>query len=233
MGRTLQLYQLQSLDSEIDNANQQLAEIAVKLGQNQALVKAQTAVGAAEQELRQAQTGMQDLDLEVKSLADKISREEKKLYSGKVLSAKEAANLQDEVISLKRRHAELEERLLEAMLAVEDAATSLDSRREELRQTEAELASEHEELRQTQAALETTLAGLEERRPTVAGTIDDAILKKYEALRAKKGGRAVVLVKARVCQGCGMTLSNSRVQQARADTELNFCSTCGRILYVP
>jgi predicted nucleic acid-binding Zn-ribbon protein len=233
VGRTLQLYQLQSLDSKIDDANQKLVDIAAKLSENQALVKARTAAEAAEQNLRKAQAAMQDLDLEVKSLADKISNEEKVLYSGKVLNAKEAANLQDEVASLKRRHAELEERLLEAMLEVEDAETSLNGRREEFVQTEANWTSNQEVLHQTQTEVETTLGELQERRPAVTGTIDNEELEKYESLRARKAGRAVVLVKAGVCQGCGMTLSNSRVQRARAEVGLTYCSTCGRILYVP
>jgi predicted nucleic acid-binding Zn-ribbon protein len=233
VGRTLQLYQLQSLDSKIDDANQELVDIAAKLAQNQALVEARTAAEAAEQDLRKAQAGMQDLDLEVKSLADKISNEEKMLYSGRVLNAKEAANLQDEVASLKRRQAELEERLLEAMLEVEDAETSLNGRREEFVRTEAEWTTNQEALHLSQTAVETTLRELQERRPAVTGTIDAEVLQKYESLRGKKAGRAVVLVKAGVCQGCGMTLSNSRVQRARAEAELNYCSTCGRILYVP
>jgi len=233
VGRTLQLYQLQSLDRKIDDANQKLVDIVAKLNEDQALVKARTVAEAAEQNLRKAQAAMQDLDLEVKSLADKISNEEKVLYSGKVLNAKEAANLQDEVASLKRRHAELEERLLEAMLEVEDAETSLNGRREEFVRTEANWTSNQEVLHQTQTAVETTLGELQERRPAVTGTIDNEVLEKYESLRAKKAGRAVALVKAGVCQGCGMTLSNSRVQRARAEAELTYCSTCGRILYVP
>ena len=69
MGRVLQLYQLQTLDNEIDKATHDLAEITAKLGETEALKKARTAIEAAEKAARQAHTMMQDLDLEVKSLA--------------------------------------------------------------------------------------------------------------------------------------------------------------------
>lgn len=233
MGHTLQLYQLQSLDSEIDQANQQLAEIVAKLGESETLKDARAGVEVATKDLRQAQTTMQDLDLEVKSLAEKITSEEKKLYSGTVLNAKEAANLQDEVASLKRRHIEREEHLLEAMLVVEESELALDNGQTELARIEAEWVTGQDHLKQKQSALKSKLEELMERRPTVADAVDKDALREYENLRPKKAGRAIVGVKNSVCQGCGMTLSNSRVQRARAGTELTYCSTCGRILYVP
>jgi predicted nucleic acid-binding Zn-ribbon protein len=231
--RTLQLYQLQALDIEIDQVNQKLADIAVELGDNVAVLQARSELESAEQQLRKAQTVMQDLDLEVKSLTGKIASEEKKLYSGKVLSAKEATNLQDEVTSLKRHQVVLEERLLEALLEVEDLETTLEEKRKALNLTEADWAAKQAALKATRLGLEHELVELKERRPTIAGNVDEDVLNIYGRLRTKKAGRAVAAVKQNVCQGCGMTLSNNRVQRARSETELHYCSTCGRILYVP
>ncbi len=233
MGRTLQLYQLQSLDSDIDKTNQQLAEIAQQLGESDALKKARAAVDAAEQNLRKAQASMKDLDLEVKSLANKIAAEEGKLYGGKVLNAKEAANLQDEVASLKRRHSEREERLLEAMMLTEESEETLAQTQANLARLQQEWAAGQQELLQTKQMLETRLSELQERRPALASPVTKEDLNEYESLRAKKAGRGIVAVKNGVCQGCGMTLSQNRVRQARAETELVHCSTCGRILYAP
>ena len=203
------------------------------LGESETLKNIRNNVEAAQQSLRQAQVTMQDLDLEVKSLTEKIATQEKKLYSGAVLNAKEAANLQDEVASLKRWHVEREEHLLEAMLAVEESESNFNDRQAELAHIEAEWSSDQEHLRQEQNTLKSKLDELMERRPTIAGIVDADDLSEYENLRSKKAGRAIVTVKDGVCQGCGMTLSNSRVQRARAGTELMYCSTCGRILHVP
>ena len=54
-----------------------------------------------------------------------------------------------------------------------------------------------------------------------------------EDLRQRRAGRAVAMAKNGVCEGCGLTASNSKIQQARTGLELKYCSTCGRILYVP
>ncbi len=232
MSRVQQLYQLQSLDSEVDRANHQLAEISANLGESKALHQAKAAAEATEKALRQAQTRMQDLTLEVKSLADKIAAQEKALYHGKSLSAKEAANLQDEITSLKRWHSQREELLLEAMVEVEESEQKFDQARQVLSVTQGEWQAEHERLSQTQNALKTKLSELKEQRPVMIKVIDEDDLDEYEDLRQKKGGRAVAVVKDGVCQGCGIAASSSKIQRARAGTELVYCGTCGRILYV-
>ena len=228
----LLLYQLQSLDSEIDHVRQQLAEIKAKLGESAALIQARTEYEAAKTTSRQAQTALRNLELEVKGLEEKIAGQEKLLYSGKVLSAKEAANLQEEVASLKRRLKEREERMLETMVEVETAENSLKSTQAAEADVESGWAVGQKKLQQSQLSLKRKLLDLAQRRPTIAEQISPADLSNYDKLRVKKAGRAVAAVKNGVCQGCGMTPSSSRIQQARAEDELIYCGGCGRILYV-
>ena len=233
MGRTLQLYQLQSLDSGIDETNKKLTEIAAQLGESDALKRAKATYDAAATELRKAQTKMQDLDLELKSLTDKISREEKLLYSGRAISAKEASNLQEEVASLKRRQEDREDHLLEAMVEVETCEETFVTAQTALSEVEANWKEDQADLLQAQAENSAKLVELKKRRPAVAGVVDANDLTLYEKLRKKKNGYAVALIKNGVCQRCGMTSSNNKIQLARAETELTTCGVCGRILYAP
>ncbi len=233
MAQLLQLYQLQTIDSEIDQTRQQLKEIIAKLGESDALQQAKSQQQAASVALRQAQAKMQDLELELKSLTQKISGQEKLLYSGKVLSPKEAANLQEEVASLKRWQSDREEHLLEAMVNVEEAEAKQNSAASHLSEVEAGWNITQKELQENSILLKSKLTELKARRPGVVASVDPVILPVYERLRPKKAGRAVVAVKGGVCQGCGMTPSNNRLQQARAGQELVYCGACGRILYVP
>lgn len=232
MSRVQQLYQLQMLDSELDKINQQLAEIAARLGESDVLKQAKTQVQTAENQLRQAQATMQNLNLEVQSLAGKIVQEEKTLYQGKALSAKEAANLQDEIASLKRRHNQREELLLEAMLGVEEAEQQLKQSQVGLTTIQNAWQNDQADLSQQQTALQTRSAELKQQRPVTVKVIDADDLEEYEDLRKRKAGRALAVVKDGICLGCGVGASSSRVQHARAGTELIYCGTCGRILYV-
>jgi hypothetical protein len=141
--------------------------------------------------------------------------------------------LQEEVASLKRRQSDREENLLEAMVEAEEAENDLESAASQLNTVTANWDDEQKELQAESSQLKRRWVELKQRRPGVVAAVDPATLSIYERLRPKKAGRAVVAVKGGVCQGCGMTPSNNRLQQARAGTELVYCGACGRILYVP
>lgn len=232
MSRVQQLYQLQMLDSEVDKTNQQLAEIASRLGESEGLKQAKAQAEAAKRQLHQAQAAMQNLNLEVQSLTQKIAQQEKTLYQGKALSPKEATNLQDEIASLKRRQGQREELLLEAMVGTEEAEQQLEQRRTQLAAIQTDWQSDQEHLAEQQAALKNKLHDLKQQRPVMVKVIDPDDLAEYEELRPRKAGRAVAVVKDGICLGCGVGASSSRIQHARAGTELIYCGTCGRILYV-
>ena len=232
MSQAQQLYQLQILDSKIDKTQRELAEIIAKLGEDELLRQAKQTVEQAEQNLRRIQATAKDLELEAKGLNDKISHQEKLLYSGKALSAKEAANLQDEITSLKKWLGTREELLLEAMVETEDKEEQLNQVQQELVKIEAVWQAEQGDLSRRRAELEKAIATLQEQRPTAAGVIDTRTLTNYDTLRPKKAGVAVTGVKDNVCQSCGIMVSNSKIQRAKAGTELMYCGTCGRILYI-
>ncbi len=232
MSRSQQLYLLQRLDSQLDEANEQLAEVVAMLGEDEAVRKVKKVVETIEKGLRKVQTTMLDLDLEVKSLADKIARQEKTLYSGTITGAKEAANLQEEVASLKRWHEKREELLLEAMVEVEEIEAELNQVQVELSAVQKQWAADQEVLNQRHSLLKTKVAELGTQRIDIVKMIDKDDLSDYEALRPKKAGRAVTAIKNGVCQGCGMSASNNKILQVRAGKKLCYCSTCGRILHI-
>lgn len=232
MSRAQQLYQLQMLDSEVDKTKQELAEIATRLGESEALKQAKAQAEGAENQLRQAQATIQNQNLELQSLTQKIAQQEKTLYQGKALSPKEAGNLQDEIASLKRRQSQREELLLEAMVGAEEAEQHLEQMRSRLATIQTEWQADQEHLAEQQAALKIKLNELKQQRPVMIKVIDVDDLDEYEELRPRKAGRAVAVVKDGICLGCGVAASSSRIQHARAGTELIYCGTCGRILYV-
>ena len=163
MSRVQHLYQLQLLDSELDQANQQLAQVTAALGESEALKQARAAVEAAEKELLAARTTLKDLDLEVSGLVTKINQQEKLLYGGQKMSPKEAANLQDEVASLKRWQEKREEVLLEAMVAVEEAEAASEQAAVNLATTQAGWSTDQEGLTRQRIALEGKVAELTAR----------------------------------------------------------------------
>jgi len=223
------LYRLQQLDSERDAKHRRLEEIATVLKDDKALREARKRVEKAEQRARKWQTRQRDLELEIESLSEKMSRSEKRLYGGKVQNPKELADLQAEISSLKRRRQKMEDTLLEAMINREEAEDALTTARSHLRDVEARRAAEHEDLTAERRALRERLETLEQKRRQTASRIDPGRLSTYERIRELKGGQAVALIKGDGCSACGVAVAPSMVWRLR-EGELIQCDTCRRIL---
>jgi predicted nucleic acid-binding Zn-ribbon protein len=231
MSRTQHLYALQQVDIEAGNVTSRLQDIATQLGESAELKRARKMVADAQTALSKCRARMQDLDLEVASLTDKIKADEQRLYSGRVGNPKELTGLQEEVASLKRRREKKEEDLIEAMLAVEEAEAGLADARAILSQVGETWQTGQGNLVDEQGSLQARLEQLAEQRTSLVVAIGPEDLATYERLRQRKGGRAVVMIANGVCQGCRMSPPTSQLQQAKMDRDLVFCNNCGRILH--
>ncbi|MDM8526934.1 hypothetical protein QUF58_01875 [Anaerolineales bacterium HSG24] len=232
MSRAQYLYRLQAIDSQIDETNQYLARIKANLGKTKALLNAEAKAKTTAQSLREVKTRLTNFEFELKGLSDKIKTQEKRLYGGKNMTAKEAGNLQEEVASLKRRYATIEEQLLEIMIATEETETIDNETQATLVEIQATWKDEQAKLTLLQRQFEQKLVSLKEQRSIAASKINASDMAEYNQLRAKKNRRAVTGVKEGACLACNVSISNSKLQRTRAGNDLNYCGTCGRILYV-
>jgi predicted nucleic acid-binding Zn-ribbon protein len=71
-------------------------------------------------------------------------------------------------------------------------------------------------------------AGLERVRAKLLAALDRRWLNHYERA-TRRYGRAVAVVRERVCQGCFITLPTCA--SPNPDVALTLCESCGRILY--
>ncbi len=232
MSRTQHLYELQQVDIEAGNVTLRLQDVAARLGESAELKRARKMAADAQATLSKCRAHMQDLDLDVASLAEKIKTDEQRLYSGRVGNPKELSGLQEEVASLKRRRENKEEELLEAMVAVEEAEAGLADAQAILSQVGQTWKTGQGNLVDEQASLQARLEQLSEQRTALVVAVGPTDLATYERLRQRKGGRAVVLIANGICQGCRMSPPTSQVQQAKVSQDLVFCNNCGRILHV-
>jgi predicted nucleic acid-binding Zn-ribbon protein len=231
--RAAALYALQDIDLEIDARRQRLGEIQAALSEGETLRQARAALTVAEEELHRWQTRQRNQELEIASLAAKVSETETLLYSGKVRNPKELGDLQAEMAALGRQRGAREDELLEAMVHVEDQSASVDAARRTLAEVEEATLASQANLRAEAAQVEERLATLMDEREMQLMQSNAADVRAYEALRQRKRGQAVALLEYNSCSACGVALASSRLQQARQSEELTTCPNCDRILYVP
>lgn len=231
MNQAFHLYRLQQIDSQISQVENQLKEVERLLAGDEEVQKAQKAVDDQNKLLQKMRQDLKETEFLVRNQILKIEQVESSLYSGKVRNPKELQDLQKEIASLKKHLVNLEDKQLEAMVAVEEkeqAVKEAESLYSEVKakflENSAGWAGQKENLLRNLERLSA------ERAPTLT-LIDHESLSVYSKLRLRKNGVAVTSVNDGSCATCGGTVRPAEIQAARNVVALCFCSSCGRILY--
>jgi uncharacterized protein len=231
MSAALGLYRLQQVDSQIDQIQVRLKAIQQTLENDVVLRAANEHFTMAEDKLKDSGRTLKLSESEVEKQQIKIQQTEASLYGGKVHNPKELQDLQKDIVSLKRHLETLEERQLEAMLAVEDAEKDLQTAKTDLERVQANLKEQNKDLTRENETLRKDLERLNSERQAVVTDIASQTLNVYDQLRKQKRGIAITTVTDNSCEACGTTLTPSQQQTARSTSQLFHCPTCGRILF--
>ncbi|HVL39134.1 MAG TPA: C4-type zinc ribbon domain-containing protein [Fimbriimonadaceae bacterium] len=173
-----------------------------------------------------------DLELQQKSIEDKLKKFDRELYGGSVVNPREVENLQREIDSLKRQRDSLDNRLLEIMERLPDAKKLEDRVQDQIDIKKRELAEHQKQVLRVKAQLEADFKRLNEQRPLAAKDIPPSLLSRYDAIRQREGGigMAQIDLKTGACSVCGMKLPVKSVQAAKEERVVT-CEACHRILY--
>ena len=231
MSQPFKLFRLQQIDSHVDQVRNRLREIEAVLNDKAALNEIRQSFTDAEVNLAVAQKALYQAEENVKAQHVKIEQTEAALYGGKVRNPKELQDLQNESAALKRFLATLEDRQLDALIAIEDLEAISKEKAIALSKTTAESSALDQRLFKEQASLTQDLKHLENERQAAASSIPADDLGLYERLRQQRRGVAVARVNANTCSACGSLLSPALLQVARSPSQLARCDSCGRILY--
>jgi predicted nucleic acid-binding Zn-ribbon protein len=231
MNQTLDLFRLQKIDSQRDQASNRIREIDTILQSDQRLRQAKLALHQATSELELSRQGLLGAEESVRTLELKIGQNEAALFGGRIHNPKELQDLQNEASALKRRHSSLEDLQIEAMLGVESAEAKLAHVQAEFEKVKAESDQHHAALINEKNVWAKNLERLESERNATQKSISVDHMKIYDQLRQLKRGVAIAEVIDSSCAVCGATLTPAEYQQARSVGSLYYCPSCGRILY--
>ncbi len=225
------LYQLQQLDLELERLLAEQQALANSLQGDPVLKKLRAEHNIAQQELLSGLQAQTEAEWALEDLDRRLRMQEQRLYNGTVTNPKELYALQQEVQRLRAQQNRQEEMALEVILATESLQEMAKLKAEALRQEEEKWAEANAAGVIRREQLEAKQQELQTKREQFVTAIDPELLKRYEALRRSKQGRAVSKVEQNSCQWCRVILTPSEMQRVRASTELQTCSNCGRILY--
>ena len=232
MSQPAALYRLQEVEIGILRAQQRIRQIADLLANDEAMQQANAQIAAAQNQLNPLKTRLRNLEHDIQQNESKSRSTDQQLYSGSVKNPKEMQDMQQEIESLKRWHGELENTLLETMMAAEEAEASLAEAEANMSAVTASKGEEHRHLLDEQAALQAQVEEYKQRRHQVLREVTPENLKIYTTMKPRKNQQPVALMHGNTCGICGVAQTASIEQEVRRGVKLINCSNCERILVV-
>ena len=227
------LYELQELDTQIDELTETLAELESQLADDSVVTEAKRRVAVLENHAEQIAANRRSIDRAIEDLQARLARTQERMYSGSIKSVKEMEAAEEERATMERNIAENEDRLLEVMVADDEVDDTLAKGREVVKRLEEQRSAAVTALTEKADETRASLDDLTPRRDSTWDAISAPVLHRYETLRSSRGGTAISRVERGMCSGCRMTLSTSEQQRIRFATDPMQCSSCHRILYLP
>ena len=233
MSRIQALYVLQQIDSNIDAHNANLARIEVTLADNSMLENARQVLLQAESVLKKDRSVLRDLEFESENCAKHVKDLETKLYGGLIKGVKDMELAQQEIETFKNRRKDLDDKSVEAMIAVEEADGNVRASRKKLEEAEVSWNSNCVSLKENRIRLQQELPTLQAERERQAAKLIAADLVFYEKLRLQKQGIAVTeLIMTKFCGKCRVELPLNKQREVKIPGALVICPSCGRVLYL-
>jgi predicted nucleic acid-binding Zn-ribbon protein len=223
------LLNLQELDDQIDRLKAENESIPEKKQDLEEGLEAHRAsVDAGKQESVELAKKRKELEIELEEGNTKKERFKHQL--SQVKSNREYEALQHEISALEEKNSGLEDRILEIMDRSEQIARKTVEWEQNLKAETDRVAKAQADLDRQRADLEAKIAIKADERKRLVMDMDATLLKRYDRIRASKGGMAVATVNTGACGGCFRRIPPHEMQNLKRDDRIITCEGCGRIL---
>ncbi len=225
------LEQIQRIDLDVKAIEEEEKRYIKDIGSVTADIGAEKeAVSAAGLDAEELKGQIKALDEKIRESSEKVAKDEKRLNEIKNEREMNALTKEINAANKAKKQSEQEKNSLSSKL--EDKRAALEAKGSKLNEKESELKRLTEELEAKKAGWKEEIDKKLASRDSVKKEIRPEVLKRYETVKAKRGGVGLVAVKSETCQGCFIHIPPQvYIQLKRGTEELISCPHCHRILY--
>lgn len=226
-----QLFDLQTIDLEIEKHSTRLTELNTELGDRRSLDTVGVHVAKLTVAVDETIVRQRESEDTIASLTQRIDIVEARLYSGEVRNPRELEDLQEDIAQLGRQREEHEIKLLEILEDLEPRSAERNDISSRLKEAEDTWMVKQETLANEKAKIESELVAMGEQRHAAAEALPASELSLYETIRTRHPhGKGISRVHDSTCDTCRVGLPMRQVQELRTSSTPVRCPSCGLIL---
>ncbi len=227
------LYELQTVDSSIDNIQRLRGELPLEVQDlEDEIAGLETRVTNYENELKELENKISNKKNEIKEseqLIEKYKKQQNNVRNNREYEAlSKEVEFQSLEIELRQKHIkEFEDKIKKRQKDIDNSKKELEERKEDLRSKKEELDSIIAETQKDEESLNS-------RSEKIREIVEPRLLNAYKKIRNNaRNGLAVVTVERDACGGCFNKIPPQRQLDIRSRKKIIVCEYCGRILVDP
>lgn len=224
------LIELQKLDNEILREAVKKKELPEKIENLREEIRSrETAVLEKRTLAETARQSLKENEKELKRLAESLSRGRTRL--SEVKTNKEYQAMLKEMDTLSEASEAVEDRILQDYERLDESGRLLEEAEAEFRACRESREGEIREIEREIGKIDIQLAEIQGKHDVVRAKIRPELARRYDMIRQRRNGQAVVSVWKEVCGGCHVNIPPQLYNNLIRHEEFILCPHCNRILY--
>jgi len=224
------LYSLQQQDDLLKDIEAIIGEIPLAIKQleqerdakSEMIEKAKKKLGVNMEERRR-------FEKEIALIREKIGKYKEQMK--KVTTNKEYQGFINEIKFEEENISSHEEKIIEKMVESDEIMETIRRTEEEFKKIADVYNVKIKELQETLSYQKNKLQEEKKNKAEIRLKVEKDLLKAYDNLFVKKGGRVVSLVETEFCGSCHIKIRPQRISELITSDDILICENCGRILY--
>jgi predicted nucleic acid-binding Zn-ribbon protein len=225
------LYNLQTIDNQIDKILDRITSIDKKISFNQEIVDSEKELKSIQASLDTKKREIGETESQSNLLSKKLKQNNDAMYAGKIKNPKELQSVEEESASLQKRIKVFDDKIFELMLESETIENQLMTHTQKHQQRLATKEREDQNLLLERHSVMEALEKLKIEKNPIEKQIKAELLQKYALLRETRNKLAVATVSEEACSACGNMITPAEIQKIKSPIDEYYCQICKRFLY--
>jgi len=227
LGRLIRFQELNLKIAGLEGRTQQIPEEVERL--TGILEESRQALEEQHQLIEEEQKRQRQLELEVETLRDRLSKSRGQLME--VKTNKEYQAMLHEIEGTGKEIEAKEDQILEGMMAIEEREELAREAKKGYQRKEREVLEKRSQLERTATHAESEIVDLQKDRRQLEGEIPEGLNQQYQRIASVRNGVALAEAKDQSCQGCHVKLRPQYFSEVKTNQKIMTCENCNRFLY--